>query len=211
MIRLWYFQYHIKSFWINITWNLIKITNVRVLLLMSWTRLVWGGVIKSVLKLAIPIRAIFEKLLWACITVQITLLQVSELLNIQFWQELLCSQWIFLFTLHFSLLRSSGIWNVVCNKLLKQWRLLNRIDRCSLRFLPIGLDCLEIPYSFHMQAMLILSTIAVLEFQFVVDAEISVLESHLFLRVCHHVSMWWAQVLCATGKRLLARSRNCWW
>lgn len=181
MIRLWYFQYHIKSFWINVTWNLIKITNVRVLLLMSWTRLVWGGVIKSVLKLVIPIRAIFEKLLWACITVQITLLQVSELLNIQFWQELLCSQWIFLFTLHFSLLRSSGIWNVVCNKLLKQWRLLNRIDRCSLRFPPIGLDCLEIPYSFHMQTMLTLSIIAILEFQFVVDTEISVLESHLFL------------------------------
>lgn len=211
MIRLWYFQYHIKSFWINITWNLTKSTNVRVLLLMSWTRLVWGGVMKSVLKLVILIRAIFEKLLWACITVQITLLQVSELLNIQFWQELLCSQWIFLFTLHFSLLWSSGIWNVVCNKLVKQWRLLNRIDRCSLMFPPIGFDCLEIPYSFHMQTMLILSIITVLEFQFVVDTEISVLESHLFLRVCHHVSMWWAQALCATGKQLLARSRNCWW
>lgn len=51
-------------------------------------------------------------------------------------------------------------------------------------------DCLEIPYSFHMQTMLILSIITVLEFQSVVDTEISVLESHLFISVCHHNSMW---------------------
>lgn len=166
---------------------------------MYWTRLVWSVAMKSGFKLVILVHAIFEKLLWACITVQITLLQVSELLNIQFWQELLCSQWIFLFTLHFSLLRSSGIWNVVCNKLFKWWRLLNRVDRCSLMFPPIVFDFLEIPYSFLVRAMLILSITTVLEFQFVVDTEISVLESNLFIIVCLHDSMWWAQAPVPLG------------
>lgn len=57
-------------------------------------------------------------------------------------------------------------------------------------FPPILFDCLEIPYSFHMLIMLILSIITFLEFQFVIDTEISVRESHLFISFCHHDSMW---------------------
>lgn len=120
-------------------------------------------------------------------------------LNIQFWQELLCSQWISLSTLHFSLLLSSRFWNVVCNKSLKKWRLLSKIDRCSLTAVcslldpPKIFDCLNIPFSFHLKTALMLLIIAGLEFKLVIEAEVSVLKSHLFkIRGCCHGSTWWA-------------------
>lgn len=131
VIKPCWFQHHSKASahnWSSITCNLVKNTQARVPLQVHASRVGMGhGSYAMVL-----IHTVFEKLLWASTAVRLGWLQFSEILIYSFGKsyfvhsEFLSPHFIFLSRW------VVGFETRVCNKSLKKWRLLSKIDRCSL-------------------------------------------------------------------------------